>query len=315
MNQKKMWIHVFTAVMFMTCASLAQAQTRTWVSGVGSDANPCSRTAPCKTFAGAISKTSAGGEISVLDSGPYGTVTITKSITINGDGHLASILGAGTTGVTVNAGANDVVILRNLSINGVGTGLNGIRFLAGGALHIQDCDIHGFNASPGLGLDFTPSGISRLFVENTTFRNNGVFATIVGGGKRFRPGVGGWAGSSMRDVTVDRNVTGIRVGNNGSLFIRDSVIAGNSQNGLLVESTGGVAAAAFLDHVSLVANQLSGLVSSGTGATARITNTTISGNFVNGLSSLSSGQILSFGTNNLDGNGTDGAPTGILPQQ
>ena len=102
----------------------------------------------------------------------------------------------------------------------------------------------------------------------------------------------------MRDVTVDRNVTGIRVNNSASLFLRDSVVAGNSQNGVLLESTAGGAVAAFLDHVSVVANQGSGLVSSGSGAVARITNSTYSGNYGTGLSSLLSGQILSFGTNN-----------------
>src|SRR3982751_5037465 len=109
------------AVLVLVCASMAQAQaTRTWVSGVGDDANPCSRTAPCKTFAGAISKTAAGGEISALDPAGFGIVTITKSITISGDGTLAGILSAGTNGVIVNAGANDVVILRRLSIHGAG---------------------------------------------------------------------------------------------------------------------------------------------------------------------------------------------------
>src|SRR3954469_1479176 len=104
-------------------ATPASAQaTRTWVSGVGDDLNPCSRTAPCKTFAGAISKTSAGGEIDALDDGGFGTVTITKSITIDGGGHLASILGAGTNGVNINDVATPtpdtiVVRLRNLSIN------------------------------------------------------------------------------------------------------------------------------------------------------------------------------------------------------
>src|SRR6201992_683516 len=102
----------------------AQAQaTRTWISGVGDDVNPCSRTAPCKTFAGAISKTAAGGEIDVLDPGGFGTVTITKAITIDGGGTLASILASGTNGINVNAGASDIVILRNLSINGAGTTL------------------------------------------------------------------------------------------------------------------------------------------------------------------------------------------------
>ncbi len=315
MNQKKMWTSAFTAVMFMTCASLAQAQTRTWVSGVGDDMNPCSRTAPCKTFAGAISKTSAGGEISVLDPGGYGSVTITKSITINGEGTIGGILASGVNGVIVNAGPNDVVILRNLSINGAGTGLTGIRFLAGGALHVQECDIQGFNASPGLGLDFAPSAISRLFVEDTTFRNNGVFASNTGGGIRIQPGAVGGAGVSMRNVTVDRNVTGIRVTNNGSLFIRDSVIAGNSQNGLSLESTANGPVAAFLDHVSLMANGTVGLSSSGAAAVARITNSSIGGNFTAGLQTVAGGQILSFGTNNIDGNAVDGAPTGSLGQQ
>lgn len=314
MNPRKMWTRSFlAALMLMTSASLAQAQApRTWVSGVGDDVNPCSRTAPCKTFAGAISKTTAGGEISVLDPGGFGSVTITKSITINGTGVVASITASSTTGIIVNAGANDVVILRNISINGAGTGLNGIRFLAGGALHIENCEIHGFNVSPALGLDFTPSATSRLFIENTSFRNNGTGTT--GGGIRILPGAAGAAAASMRDVTVDRNVTGIRVGNNSTLFLRDSVVNGNSQNGLSLESTGGASVFSFLDHVSLMGNQGSGLVSSGSGAVARITNISVSGNFLNGLSP-SGGQILSFGTNNIDGNGTNGAPTGFLGQQ
>src|SRR5213593_4753683 len=107
------------ATFTFVCASMAQAQaTRTWVSGVGDDANPCSRTAPCKTFAGAISKTAAGGEISVLDPGGFGAVTITKSITINGDGTLAGLLASLTNGIIVNAGVNDKVVIRSLSING-----------------------------------------------------------------------------------------------------------------------------------------------------------------------------------------------------
>src|ERR1017187_9931557 len=97
----------------------AQAQaTRTWVSGVGDDVNPCSRTAPCKTWAGAISKTAAGGEIDALDPGGFGAVTIVKAMTLDGGGNLASILVSGTPGITVNAGVNDIVTIRNLSIAG-----------------------------------------------------------------------------------------------------------------------------------------------------------------------------------------------------
>src|SRR3954466_10747295 len=127
-------------------ASFAQAQaTRTWVSGVGDDVNPCSRTAPCKTFAGAISKTAANGEIDCLDPGGFGTVTITKNITIDGTtgAGFGSILAAGTNGVNVNGSATATpntifVTLRNLSINGVSTGFDGIRFISGKALHVEN---------------------------------------------------------------------------------------------------------------------------------------------------------------------------------
>src|SRR5437879_11053053 len=101
MNKFRFTIKILAIATFMVAfASLAQAQaTRTWVSGVGDDANPCSRTAPCKTFAGAISKTAKDGEISVLDPGGFGTVTITKSITIDcSGGGFASILASGTNG-------------------------------------------------------------------------------------------------------------------------------------------------------------------------------------------------------------------------
>src|SRR5256885_13213124 len=112
-------------VLVLTCFSFAQAQAcRTWVSGVGDDLNPCSRTAPCKTFAGAISKTAAGGEIDALDPAGYGTVTITKSITLDGGGFIAGVLVSGTNGIVVNAAAMDRGVLRNLDVNGLGNGLN-----------------------------------------------------------------------------------------------------------------------------------------------------------------------------------------------
>src|SRR5215210_5606986 len=124
---RKITLSLTASVLFCLVSSSAHAQaTRTWVSGVGDDVNPCSRTAPCKTFAGAISKTAASGEISVLDPGGFGAVTITKSITLNGDGTLAGILASLTNGVIIN-GANVNVTLRSLSINGAGNGLNGVR--------------------------------------------------------------------------------------------------------------------------------------------------------------------------------------------
>src|SRR5499425_3658856 len=135
-------------VVGFSTAAYSQA-TRTWVSGVGDDANPCSRTAPCKTFAGAISKTAPGGEIDALDPGGFGALTITKAITLDGGGgQVASVLVAGTNGIVVQAGGSDVVIIRNLRINGISGsgngGFNGIRFLSGIDLNLENDVIFGF---------------------------------------------------------------------------------------------------------------------------------------------------------------------------
>src|SRR2546427_3764029 len=150
MNKFRFTINALAIAIFaLAFASMTQAQaTRTWVSGVGDDANPCSRTAPCKTFAGAISKTAVDGEIDALDSGGFGAVTITKAITIDGDSNLAGILASLTTGVIINIQANsgsNTVELRNLSINGAGNGINGIRVVgpgvAGLAVFVEKCVI------------------------------------------------------------------------------------------------------------------------------------------------------------------------------
>lgn len=134
-------------------ASLAYGQaTRTWVSGVGDDANPCSRTAPCKTFAGAISKTAPAGEIDALDPGGFGALTITKAITLDGGGgQVASVLVAGTNGIVVAAGSGDFVIIRNMRLDGLqgsgNAGLSGIRFISGKTLNIENSTIFGFSVN------------------------------------------------------------------------------------------------------------------------------------------------------------------------
>jgi hypothetical protein len=124
-----------TSLVCLLQTAPVQAQAlRTWVSGVGDDANPCSRTAPCKTFAGAISKTAINGEINCLDPGGFGAVTITKSITIDCHEVFASILNAGTNGINIPfdsfnpaLDARRTVRLRNININGINSGLIGIR--------------------------------------------------------------------------------------------------------------------------------------------------------------------------------------------
>jgi len=158
------------AAMTVMFISLTHAQaTRTWVSGVGDDVNPCSRTAPCKTFAGAISKTAAGGEIDALDPGGFGAVTITKAITIDGGGgQVAGILGAGTNGINVAAGPADIVTLRNIQLNGAGTGLIGISYTSGLGLIVEHCNISGFQAGTATGINVTTAAAANLTVHDTS---------------------------------------------------------------------------------------------------------------------------------------------------
>lgn len=155
-------------VMF-AFATLAQAQSRTWVSGVGDDANPCSRTAPCKTWAGAISKTAACGEIDALDPGSFGAVTITKSITLDGTGTLATILSSLVNGIVINAATTDVVTIRGISIDGFCNGLDGIRILAAKTVNVEDCVI--FRLA-GDGIEVNATNNVNLNVRNTVLRDN-----------------------------------------------------------------------------------------------------------------------------------------------
>jgi len=288
-------ILALTAI-FIALPASAQA-TRTWVSGVGDDANPCSRTAPCKTFAGAISKTAAGGEISVLDPGGFGAVTITKSITISGDGTLAGILSAGTNGIIINAGASDRIVIRGISIDGAGTGLNGIRFLAGGSLHVERCTIANVTRK---GISFEPSGASTLMISDTAIRNvNGA----AGGGILVKPGALGSANVSLSNVNLERNLFGIRVEDRTKAVAVDTVAANNTNVGFVVFSNGG-AVSMTLDHCMAVGNAV-GIKPLGAMAELRIANCTVSGNAV-GLDVESSGKLFSWGTNNVSGNTSDG---------
>jgi hypothetical protein len=261
----------------LTTGAHAQA-TRTWVSGVGDDVNPCSRTAPCKTFAGAISKTAAGGEIDVLDPGGFGTVTITKSITIDGGGTLASILASATNGINVNAGATDVVILRNLSINGAGTtlGLNGINFLAGRRLIIENCTIENFSQN---GISIAPTGGSQLVISNSTIK---------------------FAGSGISISTA--NATDAV-----SVSVSNTTLAANSGTGLSATApTGKPGTAAFLDHIISEFNA-TGILASGSGATIVLGNSVVQGNG-SGVVQAAGGSVSSFKTNEINGNGADGTP-------
>ena len=279
--------------------------TRTWVSGVGDDANPCSRTAPCKTFAGAISKTALGGEIDALDPGGFGAVTITKSITIDGNGTFASILAAGVNGIVVNAGVNDVVTLRNLSIDGAGTGINGIRFLAGAALHVENCVLFNFTARA---IDFQPSGNAILSVKDTVIRN--CKTPVNGGGIFVGPGAAGTAQGFLDNVLLQEALFGILVNDRSVVTVRNSVATRCVNSGFSAISA---ATFAILNLESCVASQNTGgatpgVFSSGANGTVRMSNCLVVDNGA-GLSVAAGGRIFSFGNNHVTGNTTNGAPT------
>lgn len=254
-------------VAFSQMPSAHAQATGTWVSGVGDDANPCSRTAPCKTFAGAISKTATNGEIRVLDPGGFGGVTITKAITIDGGGgQVASILVAGTNAVIVNAPATDTVTIRNVRMIG---GLNGIQYLAGGALIVENCNIYGFSANA---INIAPSAnTNRVAIINSTLTNNGA-------GLQLAPTAG----------TVNATATNVRIFKNGF--------------GINVAPTGAASASLEMDHVTASENIGNGVQVSGTGGAVQINQSALNHNGTNGLSVTAPASAVSFQTNVIAAN-------------
>ena len=289
----------FVVALALPASAFGQA-TRTWVSGVGDDANPCSRTAPCKTFAGAISKTAAKGEINVLDPGGFGGVTITKSITIDGEATEAGVLVSGTNAIVVNAAATDRVALKGLDINGIGTGLNGIRIIAGLRVKVQNSRIYGFVRN---GVDFESStNNAKLVVADTRIHDNG------GNGVLVAPAVANTGTATLRRVTSEDNACGVVA----SRFSPDAAFNFGVNCG--VTNAGNTATAIVNDfHSAFNDNSVFGVLSRGSTAFNRISDNEVTGNF-QGLTALDGGQIISWKNNFVDGNNTNGGPTTtILP--
>ncbi|HEX8736896.1 MAG TPA: right-handed parallel beta-helix repeat-containing protein [Pyrinomonadaceae bacterium] len=290
---------IFALAISFSVAVNAQA-TRTWVSGVGDDVNPCSRTAPCKTFGGTISKTAANGEMNALDPGGFGTINITKSMTVDGvNPGMASILAAGTTGVIVNALSTDTVILRNLTINGAGTGVNGIRILSAKAVYIENCVIFNFTGSSattgrGISDERTHAG-GLLYIDNTTVEKNvqsNLFVGPTGGGVTVYINNSRFLGSTANSGAA------IRSGSKAS--ITNSQFSGNLNFGIVVEAdTAGTFAA--IDN-SVITNNGTGVCTTTNSPTAQIANNLISGNGTGVL--VSSGTMRST-NNRVDGNSTN----------
>jgi len=291
--------------LFYGTAANAQA-TRTWVSGVGDDVNPCSRTAPCKTFAGAISKTAAGGEINCLDPGGFGAVSITKSMTISCPYTEGGAL-AGGNGITVNMPADtDVAFIRGLDIFGVNPPTNGIRFINRGTLHIEDTTIRRFNAASSAGVSVAVTGPARLFMNNVTVAENGNAAT--GGGIVIAPGIGGSIRGQLTNVRARNNANhGLRLDStNGSigLNVENSDLSGNT-TGISVQGTTNVIQL-MVNESSIAMNTSFGINANGGTATMLVGDTSITGN-ATGVIVAGGASVLSYGDNRLNGNPTVGA--------
>ena len=300
------------AVFILALSSLAQAQaTRTWVSGVGADDNPCSRTAPCKTFAGAISKTADGGEIDALDSGGFGAVTITKSLTIDGTGTIASILNAGTNGVNVNdvlaasGPGTKVVVLRNITIQGAGTGIVGINILSAKSVNVEGVAISGMGSGTGRGINDTRTVTGgMLFVQDSDIRNNSGSGVVV------IPASGTPAlQASLNNVRLERNGgavgTGFVIaGANVRGSISHSVISKHPSFGIQSDLNSKM----NIDQCWITYNN-AGIDAAGS-SEMRISNSVVTFNTTTNLT----GNVKSYGNNMLRTNGTDNVPTIEGPQ-
>jgi hypothetical protein len=298
---------VAVAVFMLTVSSMANAQaTRTWVSGVGDDVNPCSRTAPCKTYAGAISKTAKDGEISTLDPGGFGTVTITKSITINGTpgAGYGSILSAlAPQGVLINitdaADVRKTVRLNWLDINGASTGTNGVRFIAGNALHIENCVLDGLTDS-GVNLNASSQAVNQLHMRNVSIRN-------VANGVNIANTSTNATQMSLDNVSISKASSNCLNAGNGS--------RGQVANSFFSSCTNaGINATQSTSATDIAVND-SAITASGTGIATgasthvRIARVVITGN---GNALGTGGSVDTGGNNTIMGNGVNQDPNGTL---
>lgn len=272
---KRIAILVSFFAVLMT-ASLAQAQaTRTWVSGVGNDVNPCSRTAPCKTWAGAFSKTAPGGEIDALDSGGYGTLTINKAITIDGGpGNVAGTVTGAATGFIVSAAAaTDRVIIRNVIINGVGGGPTGIKVNSAKSVTIQNVWIFNISSGVGRGIDVQCNSACRVTIRDTKVDDNS------GIGMVFQGTVANAVNADVYNSETSNNGShGVFATNGAKVTLSNHVASNNAISGLIIDGNG-TSVSAF---GSTFANNVGSGVQAGTGPAITgligLTKSVVSGN-------------------------------------
>jgi hypothetical protein len=286
---KKSNIVKFLAVALMGTGLAYGQASRTWVSGVGDDANPCSRTAPCKTFAGAISKTAAGGEIDALDPAGYGALTITKAITIDGGGgQVASVLVAGTNGIVVQAGPNDVVILRNIRFNGISSGLNGIRFLSGKDLNVENCYIFGFTQN-GIDIALNQATPASVHVIDSVLKNN------AGVGIRAANAVAPNVLVGIDNTKIILDSIGIEANTNSRVTVNRSVVENATSDGMKAD-----AGTAQISIHNSDASFNTNAITATSGSSVNVANTNITYNTTCAMNNVGA-NLGTFGTNRIVG--------------
>ena len=278
------------------CATSANAQsTRTWVSGIGNDTNPCSRTAPCLTFAGALTKTAAGGEIDCLDAGSFGTVTINKSITIDCSGAGGGIsIPNGGNGINVAAGATDKVVIRNLVIQGP-FGNNGVRVTAGAHVLLDNVRISAF---PGCGVCVNKSGGGSLYLRNVQMSNLTRGIQLFNSSGDFR--------LQVDQSRIDRLTShGIELGSTNMIgSVTNSVISESAGSALLVSNV------AFINaDNNVILNNSAGVNVISSGGSIRISNNAFENNGT-AITFIAGGTVSSDSTNTVIG-AAGSTPNGV----
>jgi hypothetical protein len=298
MRKPALVLCLLALVTVLASAPAAAQASRTWVSGTGSDSNPCSRTLPCLTFAVALAATTAGGEINVLDPGGFGSVAINKSVSIYNDGAgEAGIVVSGVNAIVINAGANDVINLRGLTLNGSASGPTGVFIQSAGRVAIQNCVIQQF----GTGVNVQTNTTVKLKIQDTTIINDG-------NGVSIQP-FGGIANVAIERSRIDSN-SGLGVIANGIsggttyLAMTDSSVSLNGTAGVLAASGASGLGIATLMRNNIIGNQQAGVVSDGSGgavALAAVGDSLLAHNFGGAVQRVSNGALFSFGTNQIIG--------------
>ena len=303
---------LLTCALSAPTAAVHAQTTQAWVSETGNDADPCSHALPCRTFAGAILNTNPKGRINAIGPGTFGTMTITKSITIDASKRFAGVLAAGTNAIVISAASTDVVTLRGLTIDGNGTGLDGIQILSAKEVHIENCTIQNF-VNRGIFVN-NSAGSINIHIRNTVIRNNIGPSSPGGnsGGVLLRPAGTGVASAIIESSHLDQNTFGLRVEPNSRATMSDSTAAANTTFGAHALSATNLAAI-ILERVILTNNATGVQAEGSTSASVRLTDTLITSNSV-GLSAVAGGQLISSVNNRVAGNGTNGAPTSTVAQ-